>query len=168
MSSTSISLMSPARPPNLRLIAAFLLALVTAIGGTGWYVENREFIAMQDVMEHNEVEFERVDLDEGRAAVHVPPGDAEQTALETYSASAFPHSRPYLGRLSASHLGRGFEDELVYAIRVRGWRPGPIIENDGEPQEFVVILPTRVRGTDGGWSIALSTEPPFLTGDDMR
>ncbi len=168
VATTPLSLTPAARTPNLRVIAAFVLALVTAVGGTFWYVENREFMAMQAVMERNEVEFERVDPDDVRDAVHVPPRDAEQTALETHSAGAFPHSQPYLGRFTAAHLGRGFADELVYAVRVKGDWPGPIVLGDGNPQEFVVIVPARESRGDGLWSVALPAEPPYLTRETMR
>lgn len=160
----ALSLMPPPRAPNVRVVAAFLLALVTAGVGTAWYVENAEFMAMQDVLERNEVEFGRVDPDDVRR-LHVSLGQAEQTALDTYSAWAFPHSQPYLGRFTAAHLGRGFADDLVYAIRVRGRLPGPIIQNNGEPQEFVVIVPAG--RPEASWSIALPTEPPHLTSESM-
>lgn len=168
VSSTPIPLIRPARTPHLRVIAACVLALVTLVGGTFWYVENREFIAMQAVMEHNEVAFERVDPADVGDAVHVPPGDAVQTAIETHGVGRFPHSQPYLGRFTAGHLGRGFEDELVYAVRVKGHWPGPIVLGDGEPQEFVVIVPARDSRGDGLWSIALPAKPPYLTRETMR
>lgn len=154
------------RPPNRRIIAAFVLAVVAVAGGSTWYVENREFIAMQDVMERNEVDFARVDPDEMRTALHVSPAQAEQTALDTYSAWALPHSQAYVGRFTAPHLGRGFEGELAYAVHVTGRLPGPIIENNGDPQEFVVIVPARLP--EASWSVALPTRPPYLTAETMR
>jgi hypothetical protein len=168
VTSTPISLMPPARTPNLRVVAVFLLVAVT-IGGTVWFLQTREFRGIHDVMERNEVEFERVDPDDVAGMATLDPGEAEQLAMGTYGAARFPHSKPYLGRFSAPHLGRGIEDELVYTIRLKGWSPGPVIEgDDGEPQEFVVILPARPRGTDGGWSVSLPTQPPYLTPETMR
>lgn len=166
VASTPLSLMPQRRAPKRWVIAAFVLAVVAVAGGTAWYVENREFMAMHDAMERNEVEFERVDPDEMRTGLHVTLAQAEQTALDTYSAWALPHSQPYLGRITAPHLGRGFEDELVYAVRVKGRLPGPIIQNKGEPEDFVVLLPAG--RPEASWSIGLPTEPPYLTSETMR
>lgn len=160
--------MPPARTPKLLVVAAFVLAVVTALGGTVWFLQNREFMAIHDVMERNQVEFERVDPDDVADTVTLGLAEAEQRAIGTHGAARFAHSKPYLGRFSAPHLGRGIEDELVYAIRLKGWRPGPVIEgDDGEPEEFVVILPAVVRGSEGAWSITLPTEPPYMTPENM-
>jgi hypothetical protein len=145
------------------LLTGFVVAIVGAVLLTLRFVNNKEFMEIEDVMERNGVEFERVERGRREGRIRLHPKDAVQRALDRYVAYDFPRSEAYLGRFTAPHLGDGFEDYLVYAILVKGFQPGPVIRGNGEPQEFVVLLSARDwQEGDGFWSIGLPAEPPYL------